>query len=161
YLHGRPGTPGEPAFDLAYDTLRANAARIGAVQVTHQEMEELVVAAGIDPSRVFRIPIGIDIEQFPLVDTDAREAARLELGVPCAAFVIGSFQKDGVGWGHGDEPKLVKGPDAFVATVERARATLPELVVLLTGPARGYVRAELERHGIPYRHVRPGSRSAL
>src|SRR5262249_9185772 len=43
----------------------------------------------------------------------------------------------------------------------RARATLPELVVLLTGPARGYVRAELERHGIPYRHVRPGSRSAL
>ena len=34
-------------------------------------------------------------------------------------------------------------------------ARIPELVVLLTGPARGYVRRELERLGIPYRHVPP------
>jgi len=29
---------------------------------------------------------------------------------------------------------------------------VPELHVLLTGPSRGYVRAGLERLGIPYRH---------
>ena len=41
---------------------------------------------------------------------------------------------------------------------------MPELYVLLTGPARGYVRSGLDRLGIPYRHlllpdvdaVRPG-----
>jgi glycosyltransferase involved in cell wall biosynthesis len=30
---------------------------------------------------------------------------------------------------------------------------VPELHLLLTGPARGYVRAGLERLGIPHRHV--------
>ena len=30
---------------------------------------------------------------------------------------------------------------------------MPELHLLLTGPARGYVRAGLERLGIPYRHA--------
>jgi glycosyltransferase involved in cell wall biosynthesis len=32
------------------------------------------------------------------------------------------------------------------------RARRPELHVLLSGPARGYVRAGLDRLGIPYRH---------
>jgi glycosyltransferase involved in cell wall biosynthesis len=88
---------------------------------------------------------------------DAREA----LGVPASAFVVGSFLKDGVGLGDGFEPKLVKGPDTFVAVVERLRGVIPELFVLLTGPARGYVRKELERVGLPYRHVHFGSRAEL
>ena len=41
----------------------------------------------------------------------------------------------------------------LLAAVERLRERVPELVVLLTGPARGYVRAGLERLGVPYRHV--------
>jgi glycosyltransferase involved in cell wall biosynthesis len=40
-------------------------------------------------------------------------------------------------------------------------AAAPELFVLLTGPARGFVRGELERLGIPYRHVRVDSRDGL
>src|SRR2546430_13374802 len=48
----------------------------------------------------------------------------------------------------GLEPKLVKGPDVFVAVLERLRAQLPELFVVLTGPARGYVRRELDRIGV-------------
>jgi len=161
YLHGRPGTPGEPAFDAAYATLRARAHRIAAVQVTHAEMHELVAAAGVDHSKVFRIPLGVDIEHFPLVDADARASARRELDLPASAFVVGSFQKDGVGWGEGLEPKLVKGPDAFVDTIARLYSPVPELVVLLTGPARGYVRRELERLGVPYRHSWLSSRPAL
>jgi glycosyltransferase involved in cell wall biosynthesis len=161
YLHGRPGTPGEPAFDVAFDALRSHPDRVGAVQVTHAEMHELVLAAGVDPAKVFRIPIGIDIERFPPGDPAARASARRELDLPASAFVVGSFQKDGVGWGAGLEPKLIKGPDAFVAAVERARSAGPELVVLLTGPARGYVRRELDRRGVPYRHALVDSRSAL
>jgi glycosyltransferase involved in cell wall biosynthesis len=66
---------------------------------------------------------------------------------------MGSFQKDGVGWGEGLEPKLIKGPDVLLAVAERVARQVPELHVLLTGPARGYVRAGLERLGIPYRHA--------
>ncbi len=161
YFHGRPGTAGYPEFDEAYGTLRRHAARIDRVQVTHAEMRDLVLEAGVAPERVFRIPIGVDLDRFPPGTAAEREHARAFFDLPTTAFVVGSFQKDGVGLGEGLEPKLVKGPDALVATLEVLRAAIPELVVLLTGLARGYVRLELERLGIPYRHVYLGSRADL
>ncbi len=41
----------------------------------------------------------------------------------------------------------------LLAVLERLRERIPELVVLVTGPSRGYVLAGLERLGIPARHV--------
>jgi glycosyltransferase involved in cell wall biosynthesis len=161
YLHGRLGTPGAPEFDDAFETLRRNPDRLSRVQVTHDEMRKVVLAAGVEPARVFQIPIGIDLENFPLVTAELRAAARRELDLPGSAFVVGSFQKDGVGWGEGLEPKLVKGPDVLVEALERLHRVVPELHVLLTGPARGYVRRELERLGIPYRHALAASRREL
>jgi glycosyltransferase involved in cell wall biosynthesis len=150
YFHGRPGTKGYPEFDRAFEALRAHAARIERVQVTHEEMRELVVGAGVPTERVFRIPIGIDIEHFPLSP---------ERGG--SSFVVGSFVKDGVGMDAGLEPKLLKGPDTFVAVLARLHERIAELSVVLTGPARGYVCGELERLGIPYRHVVLGTREEL
>lgn len=161
YLHGRPGTRGVPEFDECFETLRRSRDRIARIQVTHAEMHELVLEAGFEPDRVFRIPIGIDLEHFPLGGATLRAEARKALGLPATAFVVGSFQKDGVGFGEGLEPKLVKGPDILVSSVERLRVDVPELHVLLTGPARGYVRGELERLGIPYRHVLARTRTEL
>jgi glycosyltransferase involved in cell wall biosynthesis len=161
YFHGRPGTPGYPEFDDAYERLRGNAHRVDRVHVTHEEMHRLVAAAGIDETKIFRIPIGVDIERFPLGDARARAEARSELEVPATAFVVGSFQKDGIGRGAGLEPKRVKGPDIFVATLDRLRGSIPELFVLLTGPARGYVRGGLERLGIPYVHLQLARRDRL
>jgi glycosyltransferase involved in cell wall biosynthesis len=159
YFHGRPGTRGHPEFDEAYEALSRHAARIARVQVTHAEMHDLVVGAGVGEDRVFRIPIGIDLERFALGSDPAE--ARSSLGLPTSAFVVGSFVKDGVGLAEGNEPKLVKGPDVLLATLERLRASIPELFVLLSGPARGYVRRGLERAGIPHRHVLLASRDEL
>src|SRR5439155_22133342 len=114
-----------------------------------------------EPDRVFRIPLGVDLERFPLSSPGARLRSRPRLGLPASAFVVGSFQKDGVGWGEGLEPKLIKGPDVLVDAVERLRRIVPELAVLLTGPARGWVRRELERRGIPHWHVFARSREEL
>ena len=161
YLHGRPGTPGAPEFDRAFETIRRMPSRLARVQVTHKEMRDLVLSAGVEADRVFLIPIGIDLEHFPLTTPERRERARRALGLPASAFVVGSFQKDGVGWGEGLEPKLVKGPDVFVAALERLREIVPEVHVLLTGPARGYVRRELERLGIPFRHAPAAGRADL
>lgn len=152
YFHGRPGTPGYPEFDEAYRCLRQHHDRISRVQVTHREMEEVVLSSGIDPAKVFRIPIGVDLDVFRTRTRNDRRSARLELGLPESAFVVGSFQKDGVGFGDGLEPKTIKGPDVLVAALAAARATIPELYALLSGPARGYVRSELDRLGVPYRH---------
>jgi len=155
YFHGRPGTPGMPEFDVAYDSLRAHHPELERLQVTHAEMHDLVLSSGIDPAKVFRIPIGVDVRLFPPQTPHSRAVARRKLGLPEQAYVVGSFQKDGIGWGEGDEPKLMKGPDVLVEAMRLLRQQRPELHVLLSGPARGYVRSGLERHGIPYVHVRP------
>jgi glycosyltransferase involved in cell wall biosynthesis len=161
YFHGRPGTAGFPEFDRAYERLRRYAKRVDRVQVTHAEMHELVLDAGVDPASVFRVPIGIDLARFPQGDARRRADARAALGLPGTAFVVGSFQKDGVGWGAGLEPKTIKGPDMLLSTLDQLRRSTPELMVLLTGPARGYVRRGLERRGIPYRHQMLASREQL
>ena len=100
-----------------------------------------------------RIPIGIDIDVFRPRTTAVRLAATGSSGCRTSAFVVGSFQKDGVGWAEGLEPKLIKGPDVLLAVCRAAcREPCPSCYVLLTGPARGYVRSGLDRLGIPYRH---------
>jgi glycosyltransferase involved in cell wall biosynthesis len=161
YFHGRPGTPGMPEFDEAYAVLRAHHAELERIQVTHEEMRDVVLSTGIDPAKVFRIRIGVDPALFSPQTPASRAEARRLLGLPETAFVVGSFQKDGVGWGDGLEPKLVKGPDVLVGAVERIHRDVPELHVLLTGPARGYVKRELERLGIPYRHTYARTRAEL
>ena len=103
--------------------------------------------------KLHRIPIGIDTEAFRPRTAQLRTAARRALGLPESAFVVGSFQKDGVGWGDGLEPKLIKGPDVLLAVAEQLHERVPETMFLLTGPSRGYVRAGLERLGVPHRHV--------
>jgi glycosyltransferase involved in cell wall biosynthesis len=153
YFHGRPGTPGMPEFDACFDTMRHRHAEIDRVQVTNREMEELVLETGMAAEKVHRIPIGIDVETFPLRSHDDMNAARRAFDLPDSAFVVGSFQKDGVGWDEGLEPKLIKGPDVLVDVAARVHAKVSDLVVLLTGPSRGYVKAGLERAGVPYRHV--------
>jgi len=153
YFHGRPGTPGMPEFDACFETLRRRHADIDRVQVTNRAMEELVCGTGVAREKVHRIPIGIDADALPMRSRASISGARGALGLPESAFVVGSFQKDGVGWGDGLEPKLIKGPDVLLAALERLHARIPELAVLLTGPARGYVKAGLERLGITFRHV--------
>jgi glycosyltransferase involved in cell wall biosynthesis len=152
YFHGRPGTPGFPEFDECFRVLCEHHGELARVQVSHSEMHDLVLSSGIDPSKVFRIPIGVNMAYFTRQTEDSRAAARSALGLPDDAFVVGSFHKDGVGMGEGSAPKSIKGPDTLLAALELLHGSVPALHVLLAGPARGYVRAGLERLGIPYRH---------
>lgn len=152
YFHGAPGS-GEEDFDAVYDGLRKHHNKLSRIQVSHTEMRDLVLQTGIDPSKVFMIPIGINLGFFPFRTDEVKRTARVELGVPHSAFVVGSFQKDGVGWEDGLEPKLVKGPDVFVEAMKRLKQDIPELFVMLSGPSRGYVKQGLEAADVPYLHI--------
>jgi glycosyltransferase involved in cell wall biosynthesis len=152
YFHGRPGQ-GDRWFDLAHQRLSRHHHRVDRVQVTNPRMGEVVLATGIDPAKVFTIPIGINLAFFPPQTPASRRAARQSLDIPESAVVVGSFQKDGVGWGEGREPKLIKGPDVLLRAVEQLRPKVPELFVLLSGPARGFVIDGLRRLDVPFRHV--------
>ena len=152
YFHGRPGTAGFPEFDAVFETMTRRHEEIDRVQVTNAAMEEVILETGIAAEKLHRIPIGIDADVFTPATAEARLAARREFDLPEQAFVVGSFQKDGVGWGAGLEPKLIKGPDVLLAAAAQLRERIPELWFLLTGPSRGFVSGGLERLGIPYRH---------
>ncbi len=152
YFHGLPGA-GEPDFDAVYRALCRLHEKIARVQVSHTQMRDAVLQTGIDPSKVFLIPIGINLDFFPPPTPEMKHQARMELGIPESAFVVGSFQKDGVGWGDGMEPKLIKGPDVFLSVLRMVKEDTPELFVLLTGPSRGFIMRGLEEMKIPYRHT--------
>lgn len=152
YFHGLPNT-GDALIDHVYKTLSNHHEKITRIQVSHTQMKEVTLETGIDPSKVFLIPIGINLDFFPFRTAEQKRMMRDKLGIPRSAFVIGSFQKDGVGWGDGLEPKLIKGPDVFLSTVELLKKDIPELFVLLSGPARGYVKRGLDELRIPYEHV--------
>ena len=115
-------------------------------------MENVILDTGIASDKVFRIPIGINMNYFSPVTKEKKTSARKELGIPMNAMVIGSFQKDGSGWKEGLIPKMVKGPDIFLRAIEILNNSVPEPFVLLTGPARGYVRQGLEKMKVPYVH---------
>jgi len=154
YFHGRP-TPEEPTFERCHDALRRRHVSIARIQVSHSDIRDLVLSAGVDAAKVHVIPIGVRVEWFPMRTNASSATARDRLGIPRSATVVGSLQKDGIGWREGEEPKLIKGPDVFLEVIGRLKAEVPELFVLLSGPARGFVRHGLERLGVPYRHVYP------
>ena len=151
YMHGKPGT-GYREFDRTFDVLCRHHGRFDRIQATHSEMHRILLQSGIAPEKVFLIPLGVNPAIFPRVTADTRASARRRFGIPMHARVVGSFQKDGVGWGAGVEPKLIKGPDIFLQVIDQLRSAVPDLFVLLSGPARGYVKEGLRRMSVPFAH---------
>lgn len=97
------------------------------------------------------IPLGVDTERFKPPSEQEYDNIRNRLGIPKDSICIGSFQKDGVGWGEGFEPKMIKGPDILCDVLEQLNKEFP-IYVLLTGPARGYVKDRLQKSSIPFTH---------
>lgn len=152
YFHGR-SIAEEPNFWACYQSLTRRHESIHRVQVSHRAMRDMVLESGIAAEKVFMIPIGVNLSYFQVQTPESRRRVRRLFGLPQSAVVIGSFQKDGVGWREGLEPKRIKGPDVLLKVIEMLRPRVPGLFVLLSGPARGYVKAGLEKLNVPYRYI--------
>lgn len=150
YFHGKP-EQGEN-FKKCFGSLVKHHKDIHGVRVSTKEMESVIKTSGIDHNKITRIPIGVDLEIFEPQTTEKKLLIREKLNIPKDAIVMGSFQKDGVGWGKGNEPKLIKGPDVFLKVVEKLKDEIPNIHVLLSGPSRGFVKAGLASMGIPFTH---------
>ncbi len=114
-------------------------------------IENRLLQWGVPREKVVRIPIGVDTSLFTPPSVELKNSIRNKLGIPENFVIVGSFQKDGNGWGEGLRPKLIKGPDIFIDSIVKLNKEFPVFVVL-TGPARGYVKKGLEKHNIPYIH---------
>lgn len=150
YFHGKPEDG--PRFRRHLEAVLAGLPRIARVVTAATLVERRLLGWGVPRDKLVRIPIGVDTRRFRPPTGDERRAARRRFEIPDGHLAVGSFQKDGVGWGDGMEPKHEKGPDLFVAAMARLARDLP-VVALLTGPARGYVKAGLDAAGVPWRHV--------
>lgn len=116
-------------------------------EITKNEL----IKYGLNPEKIIIVPIGIDLETFKNYNFIRKNELKAKLGIPNNKVIIGSFQKDGVGWGQGNEAKLIKGPDIFCDVIEKLARDF-DIHVLLTGPARGYVKNRLLKAGILFTH---------
>lgn len=110
---------------------------------------DTLIEHGASPEKTHVIPLGVDTKAFHPLPAQEKQAKRGALGIPDDAIVIGSFQKDGTGWDDGMKPKSVKAPHIFCDVVIELNKTF-NIFVLLTGPARGYVKSRLDEANVPY-----------
>lgn len=111
-----------------------------------------LIGWGVDPKKIVQIPLGIETRKFKKYDYLRKFLFRRLYSIKSNYFVIGSFQKDGQGWDEGYDPKLIKGPDVFCNVIEQINKQ-KKVFIVLTGPARGYVKKRLIKANIPFKHI--------
>ncbi len=126
--------------------------RVEIVHTASHITKKELIKHRLDLSKVRVILLGVDLQRFYAVNKDEKKKIRWNMGLSNDKFIIGSFQKDGVGWKNGNKPKLEKGLAIFIKAV-KALSKKQDIFVLLTGPDRGYVIKKLERYRIPYKYI--------
>lgn len=159
FFHGKPEDG--PDVERHIDRFMSTISRLERIVTAASLVEQRLLNWGVPHSKIVRIPIGVDTTLFVPPTDLQRQRARQKYNVPDGAVVVGSFQKDGVGWGDGTVPKLIKGPDIYVQSMQiMKKAGLP-VVAFLTGPARGYVTQKLSDYKIPFIHTYVNDHSDL
>ncbi len=151
FFHGKP-EDGEEAKNHI-DTFLKSLPKLNKVVTASSLVEKRLIKWGVPSNKLVKIPLGVNTTFFDVPENDDKKKIRNSLGIPSHSIVIGSFQKDGIGWKDGFLPKMIKGPDLFISTLKILSLKGYPVFALLTGPARGFVKRELEKNGIPYYHT--------
>jgi len=149
FFHGDPDG-NNPNHLRSFQKLRENISRIDAVVYSTSIMHKRFIQQGIPKEKLHYIPIGYDPSKFFSIKPHERNVKRKAFNIPEDSLVIGSFQKDDVGW-EGDTPKYEKGPDIFIEVIKKINQ-VSRVFVVLSGPSRGYVKKRLEEESIDYVH---------
>lgn len=150
FFHGKPEDG--PAVARHIEQFMLSVPALEKIITGAGLIERRLLEWGVPEEKLVRIPIGVDTRTFSPPDDQQRGSLRQQFGIPPHAIVVGSFQKDGEGWGEGMSPKLIKGPDIYIEVMARLKSLGIPVLGFLTGPARGYVKQGLTRHGIPFIH---------
>ncbi len=159
FFHGKP-EDGEDV-KIHIDLFLESVQRLEKIVTASSLIEQRLLKWGVPQKKLVKIPLGVNTSLFKLPLNYQKESIRKTLGIPDHHIVIGSFQKDGSGWKDGLDPKFIKGPDLFIATLKLLMLRGYPVYALLTGPARGYVKKELANFGIPYFHTYPKNHNDL
>jgi len=136
--------------EVFVDSLVQEPQRVAKIHTACRATKDFLVSRGFPQEKISVIPLGVNLNVFSKAHD--RAAFRQLHGIPKDALVIGSFQKDGVGWTKGSQAKMIKGPDIFAEVVAKLKDKYP-VFVLLVGPARGWLEAKLKDAGVPYKSI--------
>ncbi len=120
--------------------------------VSSSIIKKRLLSWGVPSNQIHLNPIRVDNFHFKPTTSLRKNYIRKEYGIHGKSIVIGSFQKDGIGWGKGYIPKLIKGPDIFINVIKLLKAQSYDITVFLTGPSRGYIKKELEKINVKFIH---------
>ena len=150
YFHGNPSV--SPDFENLFNYIVKNQKKYKKIRVTNDSIYEIFAKHGLQ-DKLKKIYIGVDNEIFNEITDEEKILLKKKINIPNDHVVIGSFQKDGLGWNDGLKPKLIKGPDIFIETIKLIKKTNLKIFILLLGPARGFVKKELEKINVKFTHL--------
>ena len=150
FFHGKPSDGDEVKIHI--EQFLKSVPKLYKVITASTIVEKRLLKWGVSSEKIIKIPLGVNTKKFIPTNQNNKYKIRDYLKIPRESILIGSFQKDGIGWGEGLKPKLIKGPDIFIQTLKiLSKRGLP-VYALLTGPSRGYVKDQLKKHNIPFFH---------
>lgn len=132
-----------------------------SIWVPNKNLKLNLIKFGIKINKIFLIHISFNSEIFSLRNIDNYKFNRFKYKIYQNSFVIGLFHKDGNGWFGGRSPKLIKNPDFFVDVMKNLNKKIPNLLIFLTGPSRGYIKNKLKINNIKFIHKYPLFNNAL
>jgi glycosyltransferase involved in cell wall biosynthesis len=113
-----------------------------SIIVGSPEWSEDLRARGIDISRVFCIPYGVDADLFQPPTNEQRNSIRRKLDLDDSFTVIGFFGKNS----SNDDDR--KGIDVFTKALVSLKRRVPQLAVLIVGPGWQRLTSELVSAGV-------------
>jgi glycosyltransferase involved in cell wall biosynthesis len=121
---------------------------VGQSTKANREMQALGI-----PS-VSQVSYVADFSKFPPRPRADAASLRAHFGLPKSAYIVSSFQRDSEG-ANLARPKTQKGAEIFCAILGEVQEKIGEgnLHVLLGGPRRHWIRAELRRRNIPFTFI--------
>lgn len=140
--------PGEPKRYLGIPLHRRAVDLVGCWVVRNHQAARQLAAIG---SKNVLIPYTVDTNVFTPLAANGSELAELRqrYALPQDSYLVGNFHRDSEGEDV-TSPKLVKGPDIFLATMAQLQNQGCRFHVVLAGPRRHYVRRKLAALGIPF-----------
>lgn len=137
------------ARDYPKEIIQEANKRVDVFHTSCELTKNKLIKLGINSNKIIVIPLGIDLNIYFDIDEINKNIIKNKLNINKNKILIGSFQKDGEGWEEGNVPKLIKGPDRFCNIAEKLN--MKNIEVILSGPARGYVKNRLKTAGIEYK----------
>lgn len=110
-----------------------------------------LIKYGIPRKKIVHTPLSVDTKIFDKVDRIRQYNLKEKFFIPNNKLILGSFVKDGVGFQNGNNPKKIKNPQMLVRALKDFKYK-KDLFFVLSGPARGYLKEELNKIGIGYYH---------